>query len=388
MGLPPALRSKGWAGIGWTRRHKAPIHRMMPAASAGARILFVPNWRVARELQATPVQRPNLALPREPYWFFRHFVRPPEVTVLDVGHPVCASLQDRFLSFYPAQALRAAFGAHRYDVIVVHGAQSAVALLPMLRGLARFAPPCIVIDPGCLNMARPERRVQFALTRRALGLSQHIVWHSSASKRFCEKRAPELAAKGSFVPFGIALDDLPAVTQVDGDYAVCLRYSARTWPLIADAFSQMRDIPLYLLSKQRGAVTHPATRLEEMPFAEYCRFVARARLVLLPLDDGWGSWGQTTLLHAMALRKPVIVSNVKPIRDYAQRGCVLVEPETPGAWAEQLRAVWHNADLREKMARGGFEAVASEFSEQRLGRELESVVDSVLRKHPGSAPKP
>lgn len=361
---------------------------MTAATSNGTRILFVPNWRVVREPQATAVQRPNLALPREPYWFFRHFVHPTQVTVLDVGHPVCASLQNRFLSFYPTQALRAAFDAHRYDVVVVHEAQSAVALLPMLRGLARFAPPCVVIDPGCLNMARPERHVQFALTRRALGLSQHIVWHSSASKRFCERLAPELAAKGSFVPFGIALDDMPTVTPVDGDYAVCLRYSARTWPTIADAFSQLGDIPLYLVSKRRGRATNPATRLDEMPFADYCRFVARARMVLLPLDDGWGSWGQTTLLHAMALKKPVIVSHVKPIWDYAQRGCALVEPDTPGAWARELRAVWSDADYREKLAAGGFEAVASDFSEERLGRELESVVTSVLRKHSGEAPEP
>ena len=345
------------------------------------RILFVPNWRVARDPQATAIQRPNLALPRQPYWFFRHFVRPTRVTVLDIGNPACASVQDRLLSFYPVQALRAAMDARQFDVVVVHGAPSAVGLLPLLRTFVRLAPPCVVIDPGCLNMGRAERRVQFALTRHALGLSQHIVWHSSASKRFCEVFAPELAAKGSFVPFGIALDDIPPVAPRDGDYAVCLRYSDTTWPTIARAWEQLKDIPLYLLSKQRGESAEPATRLDEMPFTDYCRFVTRARVALLPLDDGWGSWGQTTLLHAMALRTPVVASDVKPIRDYAQRCCALVEPASPGAWVREVRALWSNADYREKLAADGLEAVASRFSEQRLGQELESVVAAVLERH-------
>jgi len=80
--------------------------------------------------------------------------------------------------------------------------------------------------------------------------------------------------------------------------------------------------------------------LTHVPFAEFRNHLAGARLIVLPCHENTYSGGTTTLLQAMAMAKPVVVSQTGAIRDgYQLENNVNCRLVTPGSLAELDQAV-------------------------------------------------
>jgi len=355
------------------------------AASGGSvpRILFVPNWPVAPPSCAAGRQSPDYYPADGLYWFFRHFRTHVTVDVLDnevAWWP--AHLEERALHFYPSQGLVAAHLGRRYDLVFAFGAQSAVGILAAWRLQRCPHPPVVVDDAGCLNAGRPERRLSFEATRWAMREAHLIVWHARASRDLCREACPELAVKGEYVPFGVCLDDLSEAKPRDGDYAICAGNSPREWESLADAWRAFPDRRLVLLGprpKGKAPLPRNVQTVPRLPFREYVDLLAGARVVLLPLPDGWASWGQMTLLQAMALGKPVVVTNVRPVRDYVAKGCVTVPTGDAGVLLEAASSLWEDAALRATWGEAARRAVTEKFDERIMARRFEEIIVAALK---------
>ena len=302
------------------------------------RILFLPNWRVYSE--PGDRQAPDYDVPERPYWFFRHFLDEPEVDVLDAARWPRFGLEDRLLHFYALQGLEAAVASRRYDVVLAHGSQSAVMLLALARTLRLRLPPVVVIDVGVFNHGHPEKRASFGLVRWALGTAARVIWHSTASLRMAERWAPEVARRGEFVPFGIDVEQWRPSSGDDG-FALCVGYAFRDYPLLSKAWTMLPEVPLVVLGAQHAAAPDLlATRIGRVSFTDYQAQMTRARVVVHPLPDGAASFGQMTLLDAFAAAKPVVVSDVAPVRDYLGPWCRAVDSGDAASFARYVRELW------------------------------------------------
>lgn len=314
------------------------------------------------------------------YWMFRHFDSTPRVDVLDAASWRYWTREEQYLRFYVGQAVRALSRCRDYDLVFAFGAQSAVALLGALRLLGRSHPPVIVDDAGCVNGGRPDRRFSFWCSRWALREAAHVVWHSSASLRLCEDACPELATRGEFIPFGVNLPDLAGAVVADGDYAICVGQSPRDWQSLLAAWSALPHRRLVLVgAPQREVPTQrDVTVLPRVPFAEYVRLLAGARLVILPLPDGLASWGQMTLLQAMGLGKPVVVTDVQPVRDYISAGCVRVKANDVADLSRAVNRLWEDEEARQTLGTEARRVVANFYSEPEMARRFQRIITETL----------
>lgn len=353
---------------------------LSPLCGNKPRILFLPNWRVHPEVPGEARQSPDF-FPRDGrYWMFRHFDSVPRVDVLDAASWRYWAKEEQYLRFYVGQAARALSRCRDYDLVFAFGAQSAVALLGALRLLRRRHPPVIVDDAGCLNAGRPDRRLSFWSTRWALREAAHVVWHSSASLRLCEDVCPELATRGQFFPFGVNLPDLAGAVVADGDYAICVGQSPRDWRNLAATWSRFPYRQLILVgAPQTGVPRQPnVTVLPKVPFAEYISLLAGARLVILPIPDGLASWGQMTLLQAMGLGKPVIVTDVRPVRDYISAGCVRVKANDVADLTRAVDRFWEDEEARRTLGNEARRVIADFYSEPVMAKRFQSIITETL----------
>lgn len=336
------------------------------------KVLFLPNWRVFSERGKR--QAADYHVPGEPYWFFRHFREDFEVEVLDAARWPGFRMEEQLLHFYAGQAVAALRRLKRFDVVLAHGAQSAVLLLAFARGLQKTIPPVVVVDAGALNQGRPERRVSFALTRWALGGAAHIVWHSRASEAMVLRYAPELSLRGEFMHFGTDADRWSPQPD-DGGYAVCIGRRYRDYQLLAEAWSLLKDIPIVVLGVSEKRISGlKGVFPGNVPFDEYQRYVQQARVVVLPLPEGAASFGQMTLMDAFAAAKPVVVSDVGPVRDYLGPWCTAVPGRDPAAFARAVRCLWEDDAARDKMGKEARQAAERLFSERAMAWRLEKIL--------------
>jgi glycosyltransferase involved in cell wall biosynthesis len=339
------------------------------------RVLFLPNWAIQRDWSVWSEADGNA----HAHWFFRHFAQPVSTRVIGTDVWRGSTMEDRLLHFYTAQALRAIALLDDVDVIVCHGAQSAVLLLALSR--LRNVPPIVVIDVGTLNGGRPGRRLSYRATRWAFGEASSIVWHSRGSLELVKATAPELLSKGFFVGYGVDGHRFSDYLNVEKeDYVLCVGSRYRDWATLLQAWDGIEDIRLVLV----GAASKVRSRnslVEVMPdvdMATYCRMTAAARFTILPISESAVSCGQMTLLQSLAMGTPVIASDAAPIRDYLGFGTIAVPPNDPGALREAAKTLWCDSSSQALLRNEGLRAVHVNFSQKRMAQDLEELLMRVV----------
>lgn len=102
--------------------------------------------------------------------------------------------------------------------------------------------------------------------------------------------------------------------------------------------------------------------------------IQQAAVVVVPLEHYRVAAGQNSLLEAMALGRPVIVTENFATREYAEHGrtALLCPPGDAARMAELLRQVFEDRQAAETMA-----ARAREAAAEMLDRQVELFIDSI-----------
>jgi hypothetical protein len=116
--------------------------------------------------------------------------------------------------------------------------------------------------------------------------------------------------------------------------------------------------------------------LSRIPLEDFNSLVARSRIVVLPLEEKPFSIGQTVLLQAMAMGKPVIATRTAGTVDYIEHleSGILVEPRDPVALREAIDLLMRDKGLRARLARNAQEVIRR----QNLPHHYTSAVRNLL----------
>ena len=360
------------------------------------KILMLVNWKL-RYCSAIPddLQPPDYCVEGIPYWFFRHFSETPDVTVLDVSStPRIEKFEHYTLRFYVVQAMRAVaeLRRQRYDVIISHGAQSAV-VLSLLRRIFPTKAKHIVFDIGSFASAS-ESGLALRLLQCASKSLDGLICHASGQLSYYESFFPWLSEMARFIPFGADVDFFNRDFHSDrqsrsSGYLCCVGAGWRDWDTLVRAYRcsrlfQDRQLELVLVgcpdrSYEKTDGVHCTDKVTVCRMKE---IVGGALFCVHPLLEYRFSYGQMTLLQMMALGKLVIASYVTGIRDYFQPEvtAIGVASEDVQGLSEALIRAACDADLRRRIGEKAREATATRFSECAMARSVERYILQVLTR--------
>lgn len=174
--------------------------------------------------------------------------------------------------------------------------------------------------------------------------------------------------------------DLAAPTSTDGPVFAGGNSLRDYGPLVAAA-SEV-DVPVTLATKLVEEPLPTNVTAGPVPYERFFELLRNARLVVVPLADREDrTAGQQTYLNAMALGKPVIVTDSPGVREYVEDGRtgIVVPPNDPAALARAMRWALDpaNAGAVQQMTAAAAHTARTTFSPDRYAQSLLDVADSI-----------
>ncbi|MBD2110790.1 glycosyltransferase [Nodosilinea sp. FACHB-141] len=222
------------------------------------------------------------------------------------------------------------------------------------------------------------------LARASLSQVDHFVVHTRKEIELYSQWLGLPANRFEFLPY--------QVPEIPIEYG-----EERKTPFIASLGSAHRDFPtLFEAVKKLNIKTIVATgqgaveglmipEQVELPFGiskeECLRLGQQARLNVVPLQpkEGVTAAGQVTLVEAMIMGRPLIVTNFYGAEDYIIHGETgwLVEPNSLESMTEAIDLLWHDDALRQKLGENARAYAKEHFSDPCAGRHLERILNEV-----------
>jgi glycosyltransferase involved in cell wall biosynthesis len=283
---------------------------------------------------------------------------------------------------------------HEFDAVFSDGEHVGVplALAMRLRGPAR---PHLMLGH---HLTTPAKRRVFRVLRPQARITRVIVH----SRRQLDLATRELGIRHSqiaFVPYFADTDFWRPGRGSDGEehLVVAVGREHRDYATMAAACGSL-DVRAFVAA---GSLHSPAARQDkplrwpanfEVGFADQPAlrtWYGRAAVVVVPLVPTEFQAGVTTILEAMAMGRPVVVSATAGQRDIVQDGVtgVMVPPGDARALEEEVRRLLGDPAERRRLGANAREAAVSEFSldayTDRLAAHLHEIADGMSRTRSG-----
>jgi glycosyltransferase involved in cell wall biosynthesis len=237
--------------------------------------------------------------------------------------------------------------------------------------------------PGCHTERAGE--ALDAILAAAVGRCAAFLVPSEATARDVEELLGVARDRIHVAPLGVepAFFDLPARAPAGRPYvlAVGTLEPRKNYPRLIRAFRKSGlDADLRIVGKRGwlsdevvAAAGDGVAWLGHVPEVELRALLAGAAAVAYPsLLEGFG----LPVLEALAAGKPVLTSDIEPLRSVAGDAAVLVDPRDEEAIADGLRRVVNDSDLRADLARRG-PARAREFTWERCAAATRAAYEAV-----------
>lgn len=205
--------------------------------------------------------------------------------------------------------------------------------------------------------------------------------------------------KVSYVPFKVnEWEALPAPESVssDGSYILTAGRGLRDLPTFIEA---MRNIPhpAVLLYQSADIMRAYGTNLEvdDLPhnikmvlhdgnMKTWIDHVAGAKVVVIPAIDSIRPVGISLYPLAMALKKPVVITEGPATRGLLEGKAIIVPVGDAKALAQGITCAWEDPMLRHKLAKAGRAYAENLAGERRLLRDIIDVCGDLVSRHQSS----
>jgi glycosyltransferase involved in cell wall biosynthesis len=227
---------------------------------------------------------------------------------------------------------------------------------------------------GLLRGAKLVVTNQLALDESQLDQVARVVVYASL-------QAEALGSKGVFVPLP-ADGDLAAALAASrpGGYVFSGGGAGRDYACLIDA-ARSSSFEVEIVTFEPRAVVAPANVrvLGPMPVQSFLERMAGAAVVVVPLDTASSPHGQTTVVQALALGKPVVATRSISVADYirdGENGLLVDAGDVEGLRCALVRLLADEA-MRDRLSAGA-RAEAAALSYANHAERLESVCRSLL----------
>jgi len=169
------------------------------------------------------------------------------------------------------------------------------------------------------------------------------------------------AQKVEFVLWGA---DPPSAEPADrpvepGQYMCAIGGNARDYDTLMKVMENLPELRLVMVARRKNLVglripTNVAI-YTDVPIARAMNILAFSRFMVLPLSDSKVPCGHVTLVLAMHLGKPVVITRSKGVEDYVQEGvnALTCEPRSPATMVSAIRMLWNDQSLRDRLGSAG-----------------------------------
>lgn len=351
------------------------------------KILLLINWKI-RYCEQVPddLQPSDYSCPQEPFWFFKYFDKKPQVDVVDISAPKWIEKVENKIRFHFFQTLRILLKVNKYDLIFIHGSNSAMLLCALKRIFHLKMPPILDVDISSFHQAYTSGLIH-RLSQFSSKAFDYMIYHTSSQYDYYKEYFPWLKDKCKFIPFGVDYDYWKLKTYKDipekNQYIVCVGYRKRDWNTLLEAFGRS-DISenLYLIGNPNIKCDNPKIKvLPFIPIDELMTYIVNAKFSVVPLDDFNYSFGQMTLLQQMALGVSILAADVPAIRDYCNcsNGVMSYKPYDSSDLAQKLVQMSnYSEDIMNAMAQDNMTATKTSLSEQEMARQFEIICNDIV----------
>ena len=302
------------------------------------KILFLPNWNVQFLQTDNPlIQAPDKYVKGQPYWFFRYIQHITRLDIINIGRKSLFQRLEKKLHFYLLQSIKAFMCRNSYDVVISHGAPSAI-FYEFLTSFVRRKPRHIIFDIGSLNSGGTGK-LMISLLSFALRKKPILIAHASEQLVYYRRYYPALSENAYFIPFGVdcayfehCIQQFSLQPKKESDYLLCFGFLDRDYDTLLKAWKMIQsDKILRIVGNPQLQIPNGVTHVElldKMPFGELLQQIYSSSFVVIPLPDYRFSLGQMSFLQSMSMGKPVVVTNMFASRDYILHapGAIAVKP--------------------------------------------------------------
>ena len=166
-----------------------------------------------------------------------------------------------------------------------------------------------------------------------------------------------------FDPSTAPIEQAPYLCAIGGE--------GRDYATLVDAMRHLPDHRLAIVARPanvKGLEPTPNVSVRtNIPLADVWNLIAHAKLMVLPLRNTEVPCGHTTLITAMQLETPSIVTESVAMEDYVTDEVtgLVCPPRDPVAMARTIQRLWDDDALSARLARNGRAFVTEECSERR-----------------------
>lgn len=196
-----------------------------------------------------------------------------------------------------------------------------------------------------------------------------------------------------FVPFGVDIDFFSPgqeKREPEVDIVSVGADSYRDFPLLLALARSKPALRIEIITSREhrdrlGALPPNITTVCNIPIEQMKKRMEASVAVVLPIKENSYSGATTTLLQAMALKKPVVVSQVGAIRKgyFLKDGenCLFVEPGNEEELVQKSSALLANRQLQKTLAENGRETVVQNLTQDHYVSRMLSVLTHCHREY-------
>jgi len=351
------------------------------------KILMLVSWRIHYLATSNgSLQPPDFVTPNEKYWFFRYWPEQNiQVDVLDVAtDSLHAKFEKEIIGFHMLQGIRAFITSRNYDLIICHGAQSALFLAFLRSVFGKRLPPYLVIDVSAFNRGR-NSIFEIASIRLAARSIDYVVYHAKIQKEHYGRHLPFLLERSKYVPFGADQFFFRPLEVKKGNYILSIGHNWRDWDTLVKAFRELKtDFHLKIIGDQNISIPKEiSSRVNCLPYVKINDLkmaMAKAAFIVLPLPYFPHAYAQMTLLQSMAMGKAVVVSRAPGIIDYVtdNENALLVEPSNILDLKSKMEYLLAEPEKKKVLETKARETIEREFNEVKMAQGIYEAVFKII----------
>ena len=278
----------------------------------------------------------------------------------------------RILLFAFCQAWRSLQSKPKPDWIVAGSHFEALAVITLAKLFRNHKPKIMLL--GFIYTNRRSHlltKLKYWYFSKILNRVDCVICHSVQE---VEKNTSHFVLKNTqfvFVPFGLHLA-LPAQSMEEEKkkepYALSAGRSGRDYDVLIRCFSQL-EYQLHIICDSNTIIDYEPLPSNIQVFRQcygnrYFKELANAKLVVIPLSVNDISAGQMVLLQAMALKKPIIITETNTISHYVahEKTVLLVEKGDLYQMKTAVQYLWNNENFANELSKNAKNSFEENYS--------------------------